>query len=240
MSHYNDCIANPPATVIPVTSDTMDHPVAGANADTIYLEVGRTTYSIKRETLAKFEFFRKLMLTPLSNMFNIDANQEVFPHIIAYLRRGTYPLAIDAEGRHDIPTYLAILEEARYFKLERLSDWIEKGLYEEAAKTTSTTTLRPETEFGIVGYPTSVKAAITPGGKITSTISKEFFPGWGKKLVYHCPRDKHNGKREECGKQCHNALGGKPAGFDEVPMLRLLEVKKKLVIDPQLCRDKEW
>ena len=215
----------------PASSETMDRPAAPTNVDSIKLGVGQTTYRIRRETLAKFNFFRNFTATPSSNTFNlVDVNEEVFPHIIAYLRRGTYPLAIDGKGRHDIPTYLALIEEAKYFQLDRLTKWLENGRYADAAKIQCSTWLKEET---------TVSATIMQDGKIVSSISKGYFPVRGKRLVYRCPRGIHL-EEEGCGRKCFGARGDEDPMYDKVPTLSLLEVKKELVVDPKLCRDEEW
>lgn len=210
---------------------------------TVRLEVGRGAhYTIKRETLSRFRYFRTLILInpALAPKISVDANQDVFHHIMAYLRRGTYPLAVNAQGLHHVPTYLAILAEARHFELDRLARWIEEGRFAEAARVECTTTIRYETDVDQADNGNVMTATITEQGKVVSNISREFFPAWGKRLVYRCPRGLHNEDRTWCGRKCNNALGDAPPTYDEIPALRLLEVKKDLVIDPRLCRDPDW
>lgn len=209
----------------------------------VRLEAGRlASYSIRREYLLRFRYFRALMLInpALAPKISVDADQHVFHHIVAYLRRGTFPLIMDAQGHHDISTYLAILEEARHFELDRLARWIEEGRFAAAAKIESTTTTRQETVVEKVNDTCLMMTTTLDDGKIVSNISRELYPAWGKRLVYQCPRGLHNGDRTGCGRKCNNALGGQPPSYDEVPTLRLLEVKKDLVIDPRLCRDPDW
>lgn len=206
----------------------------------VRLEVGRGAYyTIKRETLLGFKYFRALLLISpaLAPKISVDANQDVFSHIIAYLRRGAFPMIIDAQGRHDVPTYLAILEEARHFELDRLALWVEEGRFAEAAKIECITTIRPETD---VDYKDFMTTTITEDGKVVSIISREFFPAWGKRLVYRCPRGLHNGDRAGCGRKCNNALGDASPSYEEILTLRLLEMKTNLVVDPRLCRDPNW
>ncbi|MBE3041622.1 hypothetical protein IMZ48_03385 [Candidatus Bathyarchaeota archaeon] len=246
MSNLDDYTPTSP----PTSSETMEYPTATSKAEIVYLKVGQTTYSIQHETLFKFEYFNDI--TPPCDILILDANEEVFPHIIAYLRRGTYPLVIDAKGRHDIPTYLAILEEAKCLQLKRLAEWLEKGRYVEAARVECTTTILEEGDLGTckLGRTEALETAITSDNPtsddttsdntIKSTISEECFPAWGKKLVYRCPREKHNGNRVGCGRKCYNALGGEAGNYDEAPMFRVVEVKKELVVDPKLCRDEKW
>ncbi|KAL2108655.1 hypothetical protein VUR80DRAFT_3553 [Thermomyces stellatus] len=208
----------------------------------VRLEVGRGGYyTIRRETLAKFKYFRTLMLInpALAPKISIDANQDVFHHIVAYLRRGTYPLVIDAEGRHDISTYLAILEEAKHFELDRLAAWIEEGGFAEAAKIECTATIRHEADLDQVSR-VNLNPTVTGHGKVISNISQERFVAWGKRFIYQCPRGLHDGDRAGCGRKCKNVLGNALPTYNEIPTLRLVEVKKDLVIDPHLCRDPDW
>lgn len=55
--------------------------------------------------------------------------------------------------------------------------------------------------------------------------------------VYVCPRGigAHRGRQELCGRQCRNAQEGMERLYEEGEVLRVLEVRKKVVWDQGLC-----
>lgn len=149
----------------------------------------------------------------------IDADPTLFEHILRYPRRGVLPMFYDIDKGHDHMLYLALLEEARYFQISRLQEWLENKRYL---------------------YALSVECSVdeVEGTPCTTTLSTdmglEYYPRWGTKKVYVCPHA-HSGQPGACGRQCMKAKGDAEPVYDEEPMLRLLEVKKRIVFDMQDC-----
>jgi hypothetical protein len=54
----------------------------------------------------------------------IETDAAIFEHILRYLRTGILPLFYDREKGHDFALYQAVLEEAKYFVINRLEKWI--------------------------------------------------------------------------------------------------------------------
>jgi len=69
----------------------------------------------------------------------IDADPDLFTHILKYLRRGVFPLSYSAEpGRgHDHKLYMDLLGEARHFRLPMLEHWLSQKLYLRAVEVTT-------------------------------------------------------------------------------------------------------
>ena len=67
-------------------------------------------------------------------LYFIDADAELFEHILRYLRRGVLPVFYDSVKGHDHTLYLALLEEAKYFQVPRLVNWLRGKGYLQAIK----------------------------------------------------------------------------------------------------------
>lgn len=65
----------------------------------------------------------------------IDADANLFEHVLRYLRRGVFPLFYEESKGHNFGLYLALLKEARYFKIKRLEQWLDKKRYLDTVKT---------------------------------------------------------------------------------------------------------
>ena len=59
----------------------------------------------------------------------IDADGDVFQHVLRHLRHGVMPIFYDDATGHDHALYLAVLEQARYFAVEPLRQWLEGRTY---------------------------------------------------------------------------------------------------------------
>jgi hypothetical protein len=67
-----------------------------------------------------------------SYFIEIDAN--IFEHILWYLRTGVLPVFYDRLVGHDFPLYQALLEESKYFAIDRLQKWLCERKYLDAVK----------------------------------------------------------------------------------------------------------
>jgi BTB/POZ domain-containing protein KCTD9 len=67
--------------------------------------------------------------TPEEGSYFVDADPQLFDHILRYLRRGVLPIFYDNIRGHDHGLYRALLEEARYFQIDRLENWLSDKSY---------------------------------------------------------------------------------------------------------------
>lgn len=194
----------------------------------INLQVGEGRFVTTRETLvSESSFFASLLSERWDNAFTdgsyfIDADPTLFEHVLRYLRRGVLPIFYDIDKGHDHALYLAILEEARYFQIARLQEWLEKKQYLSVL-----TVEHSVEEFEGTPYSTTLS---------TDTRAK-YFPEWGIKKVYVCPRGiyVHRDQPTKCGRQCMAAQGDAGAIYDDEPVLKMLVVKERTVCDLQAC-----
>jgi BTB/POZ domain-containing protein KCTD9 len=193
----------------------------------ITLQVGERRFITTRETLvAESGFFAALLSGCWDDVqedgsYFIDADPNLFEHILRYLRRAVFPLFYDLAKGHNHALYLALLGEARYFQIPRLQNWLENKDYFHAIKVQCTVETQEDIKFLSTTLPTSVDV--------------EYYPGWGTKKVYVCPRGVfvHRGRPESCGKSCMKAQGDADAVYDDEPCPKAVIVKKEVLLDMQ-------
>lgn len=202
---------------------------ASVTGNQITLQVGERRFVTTRETLVgESAFFASLLSgrwdnAEEDNSYFIDADAKLFDHILRYLRRGILPIFYDKMKGHDYALYLALLEEAKYFQITQLKQWLEKKRYLHAIMTTySATEIEGVEEFRL---------------SRDTDLEVEHYPAWGTKKVYICPRGiyAHEGKPSACGRDCMRARGDADDIYEEQPVLRALVVEKKTVFDMQAC-----
>jgi hypothetical protein len=198
----------------------------------ITLQVGERQFVTAREALvAESGFFASLLSGRWDNAqedgsFFIDADANLFEHVLRYLRRGVPPIFYDMAKGHDQALYLALLGEARYFQIPRLQKWLEDKRYFDAVKVKR---VAEEVE------DISLLSATLP----TYVADVEYYPSWGARKVYVCPRGiyVHRAKPEACGKACKRAQGDADDLYDEEPTSRTLMIKKEVIFDTQACME---
>ncbi|CAG8958580.1 hypothetical protein HYFRA_00009897 [Hymenoscyphus fraxineus] len=110
----------------------------------VTLQVGERQFNTTRENLVRESpFFAALLSengghTQQDGSYFVDADGDLFEHILRYLRRGVYPIFYDKLKGHDYALYLALLQEAKYFGIELLQNWLENKNYLQAVKITYT------------------------------------------------------------------------------------------------------
>jgi BTB/POZ domain-containing protein KCTD9 len=153
----------------------------------------------------------------------VDADPDLFSHILRYLRHGLLPIFFSERKGHDYGMYAALLGEGRYFQIDRLIQWLEKKKYLDVVKVERSA----EEVDGIHAlYET------TPANK-----QIDYYPVWTKKDVYLCPRgiSAHRGHPKACGKACDKARGDAPPDYEEEHVFTTLVVRKTVVFDHDLC-----
>lgn len=133
----------------------------------------------------------------------LDGDGDVFEHVIAYIRRGVFPLAFDPVKGHDHFLYFKVLQEARYFQCPHLITWLEHKCYYKCV-------------FRV--YCTKLHEEFIPNAKFESSTTDFTMTAISKidTNIYVCPRNiaPHRGHPEKCGRQCANARGGNGPTYD--------------------------
>ena len=216
--------SGPPARTA-VTSETTTAP----SDDTITLQVGERRFTTRATTLTEgSEFFARLLSgrwpshhVQRDGSYHLDADGDVFAHVLRYLRHGTMPVLYDDARGHDYGAYLAVREQAQYFGVEPLQRWVEERRYLWAVRVAREATVLEGWEH--------------VAGSAGAHVKVEHHVSWTMEKVYVCPRDidVHRGRRDRCGKACRNAQGDDEEEYAEEKVLKVLEVRKTTVFDPK-------
>jgi hypothetical protein len=194
----------------------------------IILQVGERRFTTTRDTLTEESPFFLAFLSGRWSVaqddgsYFIDADPDLFSHILRYLRRGVLPLFYDNTKGHDHALYIALLEEAKYFQIARLEKWLRDKEYLKAVETRC---WMEELE-GIDWI--DVKSSPQVG---------EYTPRLVTERVYLCPRrvPVHRGNPGKCGRACAMARGDGEDEYEDEEVVKTLVVRKQIVVDHQAC-----
>lgn len=206
---------------------------ASEQEEIITLVLDSKKFTTVRKTLMNgSDFFHNLLINrdSFDSVYNIDADPALFPSILAFLRRGIYPIYFDRSSGHDLLRYHALLQEAKYFRIPLLEKWLMEKKYLKAVS------IHYSSEW--TEKPMAITSSCGSEYSINPTVLE--------KKTYICPRgiDTHRGKPEACGRQCKNAgaaianvntgvIGG-GLFFREEQVLKMLLVKKEIAFDDKL------
>ncbi|KAI1504828.1 hypothetical protein F5X99DRAFT_405831 [Biscogniauxia marginata] len=209
---------------------------AFSKSERVTLQVGERRFHTFRDTLIGESDYFAARLNRWNDVeedgsYFVDANPELFQHLLSYLRRGNYPLFFDFNTQmFDHAKYLALLGEAQYFRVRKLEEWISDKRYLEAVKLESSTTFIPDLDNESIKL---LNDSVKHNARMNITT------GWYLKKVYVCPRGihVHRGDPKRCGQACRQKLaqdGGDPTFEDETIPTAVI-VTTKVLIDPAIC-----
>ena len=203
----------------------------------ILLQVGERHFITLKSTLEEGStFFRALLAeewqgsrSPDGSYF-IDADPDLFVYSLRYLRRGVFPLFYNATYGFDFALYHALQEEALYFGIENLYNWIKDQKYAQAVKIQYTLD-------EIKGDGVSAMDHFTT---IDGTSDRSYHPTWGTEKVYQCPRNifVHMGNPNACGRACDKARGDEGDTYIDREILRTLIITKNTVFSGASSSDR--
>ncbi|KAI1343111.1 hypothetical protein F5Y15DRAFT_277563 [Xylariaceae sp. FL0016] len=127
-------------SIIPIMADAATSAASPplGEAKKILLDVGGRKFVTTSDTLGHSTFFLGLLsgrmehAKQLDGSYFIDADPVRFVDILAFLRRGTMPLYWTVESGHDYARYHRLLDEARFFGLPELENWLASQAYHKA------------------------------------------------------------------------------------------------------------
>lgn len=194
----------------------------------VILDVGGRKFNTFASTLYESEFLRTMLSKPWANdqeadaSFFIDADPDLFSHVLQYLRRNQMPLFWDPEKGHDLGRYKSLLEEAEYFLIPDLANWLSRQEYLKAI-TANTTVMQKR-------VPLDTKIEL-PAQK--SNVRLE----WREEEVHFCgsPYTMHSSPKQ-CSFTCFRDQQGIPTPSIKEWFLTAVVMDEKLIFDPAVFR----
>ncbi|KAI9861847.1 MAG: hypothetical protein M1824_001958 [Vezdaea acicularis] len=207
------------------TPSADNSPPASPSHESIVLQVGERRFTTLASTLSgESAYFASLLSGRCSDSqssdgsYFIDADPDLFAHILRYLRRGVLPIIYDKSNGFDHAFYVALKKEAEYFGIEPLRKWAQDKGYMQAI----TIKYSVEEVTGEEVHRSSYDATVD------ADKERLYYPSWGIEKVYQCPRgiSLHDGNPRACGRACTNAKGKDEDEYLEQNVLRILIVTK--------------
>lgn len=168
-----------------------------AASERIALLIGEKQFTTTRTTIlpsAVLTRLTTLQAPPVEGTpYFIDADPDLFTHILRYLRTGMYPLFYDADRGHDEPQYLALLNQAKFYEISKLEDWLASKSYFDVAQRRTwakTMLLCGEGQIEHLEELTHLKNEVLTILEVEESRGK----------CFRCPKSnwRHDGKRASC------------------------------------------
>ncbi|KAL8875230.1 MAG: hypothetical protein Q9198_006380 [Flavoplaca austrocitrina] len=202
--------------------ESAEEPHTPASSVPVILEVGEQRFKVSRDTLSGSPMLAAKVSERWSSdsqndgSYFVDADPEIFKHILRFLRHGVYPLCYDKAKGHDFATYALIQKQADYFGVQKLVTWLRKELYLQAITITVTARIAEDVD--------------EIEGRNISNDKISHYPTWKTVRNYVCPRglSKHYGNPKACGFQCRKARGDAEDEYDDcsVPSSTLILIER--------------
>jgi len=175
----------------------------------------------------------------------IESDANIFEHVLRFLCTGVLPVFYDRLAGHNFPLYQALLEESKYFAIDRLQKWLCKQRYLDAVKihhlATETqdrnsyrkhTTNRPDGRtFMVEDHFVEIET--------NSNIETTIIPITQQRNSFYCPNAKHGKSSEEYCRSCFGQArdDGKSGhgGWKKEDQIMWCIVQKEVVFDHDLC-----
>jgi len=164
-------------------------------SDRVALLVGERTFNTSLTTIAPSSVLTRLTTVhpPSEGPYFIDADPDLFAHVLRYLRTGIFPLFYSADGGHDEPMYHALLSQAKFYDIPKLEDYLISKDYLECVRRRTwakTITLCGEVQIDHLEELTHLNNETLTVLRVQQT----------QKKCHRCPqgRWRHDGKKETC------------------------------------------
>jgi len=207
----------------------MSEPLSAPTSKTpVNLQVGECRFTTLASTLSDGSSFFTSLLSDRwedsrsnDGSYFVDADPDLFAHILRYLRRGVLPVVYEKSHGFDYAFYRALQKEALYFGIEPLHKWVKEKGYLQAV------TIQYSVEE-VKGQDIHVNSY---GATVDGNTERSYHPSWGTEKVYRCPRgiSMHNGNPSACGRACEKAKGEDGDDYVERDILRTLIVTKRAI-----------
>ncbi|KAF2174541.1 hypothetical protein K469DRAFT_707331 [Zopfia rhizophila CBS 207.26] len=145
---------------------------------------------------------------------------DLFEHILRYLRRGVLPVFYDGAKGHDYALYGALLEEARFFGIDRLEKWLSEQKYLEAIEVAYSFTETDNLNTLTRTVDSSIKIAYHPVTKMYTACD--------------CPKGRSTNMNEYDYRLC-STVENVNSGYRYEDAVRWAVIQKRTTFNHQLC-----
>ena len=221
-----------PSTMEPMSSPEMKTSMPPPKQFTIQL--GDKIFTLHAQTIEKYskklsnQFCSRHWKTDLlekseQGFYLLEGNGEMFDYLYDYMVFGTFPLFFAITTGFDYKKYASLLEQAQYWGIYGMSDWIKKKRFEGAVK---------------IHVNSHEIADNLPNCILSSNLFHEYHPQIHMRKVYLCPRriEAHRGRKYMCGRRCENARG-EVDEFEKEREWRTVCIQRNVVIDEAVLRE---
>jgi BTB/POZ domain-containing protein KCTD9 len=206
----------------------------------VALQVGEQGFTTISTTLtSEGQYFKDLMAgkkgpAQADGSWFIDANPEVFEHLLEYMRTKVYPLFWDEVKGFDRSLYSRLAYAARSFDIESLRLWIDNREYQDLIRVETTCRM---VQQDVPAHVNEIKVHEYVGSAASSV---ELIPSAGIRKIYLCPRriPVHKGRPDQCGRACIAEQGDDDDEFEDQPVVRTFIVKKEVTLLLERCKPK--
>ncbi|KAF1950158.1 hypothetical protein CC80DRAFT_554618 [Byssothecium circinans] len=156
----------------------------------------------------------------------LDADPDLFAHLLRFMRRpSVFPFFYDKGKGFDYDLYNKLEEEANYFGIDALAEWIEKKKYLGALKIHA-------------GSPIVCEIGDFRG--LDNNVHEEDVRRYitGTRPVYVCPRGipVHKGDPARCGQACAKARGGAEYEYENEEYMQVVSFSRTEKFVESVCR----
>lgn len=193
----------------------------------IYLSVRGQTFVTVAETLQESEYLQRLTSQSIDKRCFVDADPELFKHILRYLRDGQYPLFYETNSGFDYGKYHDLLLESKQLKIQKLVDWIEQEKFKEVVKVSFQTYKMMDVvdSFYMNEYMQELNQKY-----IQEPCSVQLVASTKRRYV--CPREiPVHRELSDCGRKCLKARIGTSPEYIYKPCYKAYVTKKFIKID---------
>lgn len=216
------------ATLLPKDSSESAPGDLPSPEEPIRLQVGDRFFTVMLSTLTDESawFATKfggdwLTVSQADGSYYIEADGDLFAHILRYLRFGVFPLFWTQSGGHDYALYLALQAQADYFNLTKLVKYLNDKQYLSAVKV--------EYRSHVVSEAENIFESRNADDPL------EYHIRVVKEEYYVCPRRiAVHTEPERCGRVCANAQGDREDEYKERDRFSSIAISKRLIIDNDL------
>lgn len=171
----------------------------------------------------------------------LDADADVFKHIMRFFRSGVLPVFYDGLKGFDHQLYSLLLEQAEFFVVDRLRDWILEKRYVQAVKIVGSVKLSEITRWVDIDRGTSHRGLDKfVNREDTADTKVEHFVYSTNRKFRACQDDwcDPEGEGESYCTEICQKIPQDGHDYVERDVVNLVEICTKTVFDHQICRER--